>query len=53
MRGASGDMSENEDGILLIPESEAGICVRVHNWCHSRRVVVARSSEGWDALEER
>ena len=50
--GASGDMSENEDGILLIPEGEAGVCVRVQNWCHRRRVVVARGSEGWDALDE-
>jgi len=48
----SGDMSENEDGILLIPEGEAGVCVRVQNWCHRRRVVVARGSEGWDALDE-
>ena len=30
-RGASGDMSENEDAILLIPEGEAGVCVRVQN----------------------
>ena len=50
--GASGDMSENEDGILLIPEGEAGVCMRVQNWCHRRRVVVARGSEGWDALDE-
>ena len=26
--------------------------VRVQNWCHRRRVVVARGSEGWDALDE-
>ena len=42
-------MSENGDGILLIPEGEAGVCVR---WCHRRRVVVARGSECWDALDE-
>jgi hypothetical protein len=50
--GVSGDMSENEDGILLIPAGEAGVCVLVQNWCHRRRVVVARGSEGWDALDE-
>ena len=50
--GMSGDMSENEDGILLIPEGEAGVCVRVQNWCHRRRVVVARGSDGWGALDE-
>jgi hypothetical protein len=49
---AGGDMSENEDGILLIPTGEAGVYVLVHNWCHRRRVVVARGSEGWDALDE-
>jgi len=49
---ASGDLSENEDGVLLIPESEAGVSVRVQNWSHRRRVVVARGSEGWDALDE-
>ena len=49
---ASGDMSENVDGILLIPEGEAGVCVRVQNWCHRRRVVAGRGSEGWDALDE-
>ena len=42
----------NEDGILLIPEGEAGACVRVQNWCHRRRVVVAHGSEGWGALDE-
>ena len=47
--GAPGDMSENEDGILLIPEGKAGVCSRVQIWCHRRRVVVARGSEGWDA----
>jgi len=50
--GASGDVSENEDGVLLIPEGEAGVCVRVQNWCHRRRVVAARGSEGWDAPDE-
>jgi hypothetical protein len=45
-------MSENEDGILLIPASEAGVYVRVPHWCHPPRVVVARGSEGWDALDE-
>jgi hypothetical protein len=45
-------MSENEDGILLVPATEAGACLRVQNWCHCRRVVVARGSEGWDALDE-
>ena len=49
---ASGDLSENEDGILLIPEGEAGVCVRVQNWSHRRRAVAARGSEGWDALDE-
>ena len=49
---ASGDMSENE-GILLIPEGGAGVCVRVQSWCHRRRVVVARESDGWDALDEK
>ena len=49
--GASGDVSENEDGVLLIPEGEAGVCVRVQNWCHRRRVVAARDSEHWDALD--
>ena len=29
--GAPRDRSENEDGILLIPEGEAGVCVRVQN----------------------
>ena len=38
--------------ILLIPEGEAGVCVRVQNWYHRRRVVVARDSEGWGALDE-
>ena len=51
--GASGDMSENEGGILLIREGEAGGCVRVQNRCHRRRVVVARDSEGWGALDEK
>ena len=41
-------MSENEDGVMLIP----GGCVRVQNWCHRRRVVVTHSSEGWDVLDE-
>ena len=36
----------------MIPEGEAGVCVRVQNWCHRRRVVVARGSDGWDALDE-
>ena len=49
---ASGDMSENEDGILLVPEGEAGVSVRVQNWSHRRRVAVARGSEEWDALDE-
>ena len=39
------DLSENEYGILLIPEGENGVCVRVQDWCH-RRFVVARGSEG-------
>ena len=26
--------------------------MRVQNWCHRRRVVVARGYEGWDALDE-
>ena len=50
--GTSGDTSENEDGIQLIPEGEASVCVRVQNWCHRRRVVVARGSEGLGALDE-
>ena len=50
--GMFGDMPENGDGILLIPEGEAGVCVRVQNWCHRRRVVVARGFDGWDALDE-
>ena len=50
--GASGDMSENEDGILLIPEGEAGVCVWGQNWCNRCRVVVARGFEGWDTLAE-
>ena len=45
-------MSENADEILLIPEGEAGVCVRVQNWRHRRRVVVARGSEGWDSPDE-
>ena len=49
-RTVANNISENEDGVLLIPE--AGACVRVQNWCHRRRVVVARGSEGWDALDE-
>ena len=28
------DLSENDDGILLIPEGEAGVCVRLQNWSH-------------------
>ena len=28
-RGASGDMSKNEDGTLLVPESKAGAYVRM------------------------
>ena len=40
------DLSENEDGILLIPEGEIGVCVRVQDWCHCHRVVIARGSEG-------
>jgi len=52
MEKCAGRVSENEDGILLIPEGEAGISVRVQNWCHRRRVIVARGSEGWDALDE-
>jgi len=43
---ASGDMSENEDGTLLVPEGEAGVCVRVQNWSHRRLVAGARGSEG-------
>jgi len=50
--GASGDMSENEDGILLIPEGEAGACVWVQNWWNRRHVVMARGSEHWDVLDE-
>jgi hypothetical protein len=50
--GLAGDVSENEDGILLIPESEAGVSVRVQNWSHRRRVVAPRGSEAWDALDE-
>ena len=37
--GMSGDMSENEDGILLIPEGEAGVGMRVSSLsrrCFSR-----------------
>ena len=30
---------------------ETGVCVRVQNWRHRRRVVT-RCSEGWDALDE-
>ena len=30
---------------------ETGVCVRVQNWRHRRRVV-ARCSEGWDAPDE-
>ena len=45
-------MFENEDGALLVPEGEAGVCVRVKNRSHRRRVTVARGSEGWDALDE-
>jgi len=40
VRGASGDISENGDGVLLIPEGEGGVCVRVQNWCHRRPVVI-------------
>ena len=48
----SGDVSENEDGILLMPEGEAGVCVWVQSWCNRCRIVVARGSDGWDALDE-
>jgi len=48
---ASGDMPEKEDGILLVPEGGAGVCVRVQNG-RRRRVAVARGSEGWGALDE-
>ena len=37
--GAPGDMSENEDGILLIPEGEAGVCR-----CRTGGIDVASSS---------
>ncbi len=43
--------TQNEDGILLILEGEAGVCVRVQNLYHRRRVVVARGSERRDALD--
>ena len=36
----------------MIPEGEAGVCVRVQNWSHRRCEVAARGSEGWDALDE-
>jgi len=48
----SGDMSENEDGILLVPEAEAGVCMRVQNWNHRRRGAVARGSEGLYTFDE-
>ena len=37
---------------MLISEGEAGVCARVQNGCHCRRVVVARGSEGRGALDE-
>ena len=43
-------MCEVEDGILLIPEDETGVCVRVQDLCHRRRVIVTRGSEGWVPL---
>jgi len=45
---ASRGIPENEDGVLSAPEGEAGVCVRVQNWSHRRRVAVARGAEGWD-----
>jgi len=45
-------MFENEDGIRLVPKGEAGVCVRVKNRSHCRRVAVALGSEGWEALDE-
>ena len=36
----------------MVPEGEAGVCVRVQNRSHRRRVAVGRGSEGWDALDE-
>ena len=50
--GAPGDMPKNDNGILLILEGEAGVCVRVQNWYHRRRIVVTRDPEGWGALDE-
>jgi len=48
----SGDMSQNEDGTLLVPEGKAGVCVCVQNWSHHHCVTVASGSEGWNALDE-
>lgn len=53
MGGGSGDMCEDEDGILLISEGRIGVCVLVQNWWHRRRVVVARGSEGWGVLDDK
>ena len=38
--GACGDMSENEDGILLVPEGEAAMFVC---WCRTGDIAVASS----------
>ena len=43
--GGSGDMSENEDGILLIPEGETGGRVRVQSSCHRHLIAVALDEE--------
>jgi hypothetical protein len=48
----SGDLYENGDGVLLIPEGKASVCDRVQNQCHRRRVVVACGPGGWGALVE-
>ena len=43
--GGSGDMTEKENGILLIPEGETGGRVRVQNSCHRHLIVVALDEE--------
>jgi len=45
-------MYKNEDGVPLVSEGEAGICMHVQSWSQCHRVAVGRGPEGWGVLDE-